>query len=181
MSRPLPRPTRVYNIQVKSHKMTIMHAGLPPTTKVAELKVETLSALRADVSQDALDVTAMEPPEFEVQTVEDFELCRIIKEKGKPTGTFEPLDSSKILRESGISGWETLCLQFRDRNTGDLIPIEYTLPPLYDEEEPVPEGDGKGKRKAAVAFDEPSPSSLTALLKNKSDVSVEIDDATLDF
>jgi len=98
--------------------MTIMHSGLSPTMRMAEVKQETLSALKADIASDALDVTAMDPPEFNVETIEDFELCRAVKDKGKLTGNYEVLDSSKILRESGIAGWETIFLQFRDRETG---------------------------------------------------------------
>ena len=162
--------------------MSIVHAALPPTMKLADLKTETLPALRADVARDALDILAMDPPEIDVLTTDDFEICRPIKEKGKPTGTFETLDPSKSLRDSGIAGWETLFLQFRDRESGKLYfqsikstrfhasnrpflplhdignisPVVYTLPPMYDDEEAtaITQEDRKGKRKASVELDE---------------------------
>ena len=98
-----------------------MHSGLPPTTTIGKLKTETLSALKSDVAPEALDFMAMEPPEFDVETEQDFELCRAVKEKGKPTGAFEVLDASITIHNAGLSGWEVLFLQFRDRETGKQI------------------------------------------------------------
>lgn len=98
--------------------MSIVHAACSPTMKISDLKEETLPALKADVAQDALDVLAMDPPKLDVLTVEDFELCRGVKEKGKLTGAFEALHPSKSLINCGITGWETLFLQFRDRESG---------------------------------------------------------------
>jgi hypothetical protein len=129
-----------------------MLSSLPPTTTIAELKEETLSALQSDVASNALDVMAMDPPELNIETEEDFELCRAKRDKGKPTGEYEILEPTKMLRESGITGWEAVFLQSRDKSTGELLPIHYTLPPMYDEEEPqhrAPEvANNKGKRKA---------------------------------
>ncbi len=101
--------------------MSIVHAALPPTMKIADLKAETLPALQADVARDASDILAMDPPKIDVLTTDDFEICRPIKEKGKLTGAFEALDPSKSLRDSGITDWETLVLQFRDRESGKLF------------------------------------------------------------
>jgi hypothetical protein len=106
---------------VKSHKLSILLSGFPPATSIDELKIETLSALKSDVAPEALDVMAMEPPEFDVETEQDFELCRAVKEKGKPTGAFEVLEASITIRDAGLSGWETLFLQFRDRETGKQV------------------------------------------------------------
>jgi hypothetical protein len=86
--------------------------------RIRDVKTETLSALQANVAQNALDVLAMDPPEFNVQTVDDFELCRAIKDKREITGDFEVLEPSKTLRETDITGWEAIFLQFRDRETG---------------------------------------------------------------
>lgn len=112
---------KAHHIYVKSHKLSILLSGFPPGTSISEIKIETLSALKSDVAPDALDVMAMEPPEFDVESEQDFELCRAVKEKGKPTGAFEVLDASITLRDAGLSGWETLFLQFRDRATGKQI------------------------------------------------------------
>jgi len=98
-----------------------MLSGLPPTTTIGKLKTETLSALKSDVAPEALDFMAMEPPEFNVETEQDFELCRAVKERGKPTGGFEVLDASITIRDAGLPGWEALFLQFRDTETGKQI------------------------------------------------------------
>ena len=98
--------------------MTIVHTALPPTTKMEDVKEETLSALKADVARDAFDVLALEPPQINVRNVDDFELCRAIKEKGRFTGVFEVLDPNKSLRDSDITGWEAIFVQFRDPQSG---------------------------------------------------------------
>jgi len=88
--------------------------------------------------------------------VDDFELCREIKEKGRPA-RFEVLAKSTSLKDSGLTGWGTVFLQFRDRQTGDLLPINYTLPPLNEDDHEVPfcqVMDIKGKRRASVELDE---------------------------
>ena len=169
-----------------------MHSGLSPTTKIEDVKQETLSALQANVAQNALDVLAMDPPEIYVQTTDDFELCRAIKEKGGLSGNFEVLESSKKLRDCGITGWEVIFLQFRDRETGkhifqwnclplkinfdygsffhsplnkylgELLPITYTLPPMHEDDREVP---------VSQATD----------IKGKRRASVELDESTLDF
>lgn len=163
--------------------MAILHSGLPPSTKISRVKEETLSALQANVAQNALDVLAMDPPEIDVQCVDDFELCREIKEKGVPA-RFEVLATSTSLGDSGLAGWGTVFLQFRDRQTGklfdfqktrflellrstcqfflnkclgDLLPITYTPPPMNEDDREVPVSqviDIKGKRRASVELDE---------------------------
>ena len=95
-----------------------MLSSLAPTTTIAELKREALSALQSDVAPNSLDVNAMEPPELDIETEDDFELCRVKKEKGKPTNDFKILEPTRMLRDSGLSGWEAVFLQPRDRNTG---------------------------------------------------------------
>jgi len=112
---------KAHHIYVKSHKLSILLSGFAPATSIGELKLETLSALKSDVAPEALDVMAMEPPEFDVETDQDFELCRAVKEKGKPTGAFEVLRASMTIRDAGLSAWETLFLQFRDRATGTQV------------------------------------------------------------
>lgn len=112
---------KAHHIHVKSHKLSILLSGFPPATSIRELKKETLSALKSDVAPEALDVMAMEPPELDVETDQDFELCRAVKEKGKPTGAFEVLDASITIRDAGLAGWETLFLQFRERATGEQV------------------------------------------------------------
>lgn len=98
-----------------------MLSGLAPPTPIAELKADTLSALKSDIAHNTLDVKAMEPPAIDVETVDDFELCRAVKEKGKPTGQYEVLPPTKAIRDFGLAGWDTLFLQFKDRATGKQI------------------------------------------------------------
>ncbi|PPQ94821.1 hypothetical protein CVT25_007458 [Psilocybe cyanescens] len=163
-----PRIAKVHHLQVKTHKLTIMLSSIPPTTTIAEVKADTLSALKADVAEDALDVLAMEPPDLNIDTVDDFELCRAKKDRGKPTGEYETLEPKKTLRDSGLAGWEAIFLQPREKDTGELLPITYTLPPVIDDEdEPPPppsraaehaSSNNKGKRKAQELEEEPSES-----------------------
>lgn len=104
-----------------------MLSGLAPTTTISDMKLEVLSALQADVSSDALDFMAMDPPQISVESEADFELCRSVKERGKPTGVFDILEPSKLLKETGLSGWEAIFLQIRDPSTGKLIYMLFTL------------------------------------------------------
>ena len=98
-----------------------MLSGLAPGTTIADMKSEVLSALKADVASDALDVMAMESPQISVESEDDFELCRTIKERGKPTGAFGVLEPSKLLKDSGLGGWEAIFLQIRDRSSGKFF------------------------------------------------------------
>ena len=98
-----------------------MLSGLAPGTSIADMKSEILSAFKSDVSLDALDFMAMEPPQISVESDDDFELCRALKERGKPTGGFEVLEPSMLLKDSGLSGWETIFLQHRDGSSGKHI------------------------------------------------------------
>ena len=98
-----------------------MLSGLAPGTTIADMKSEVLSALTADVASDALDFMAMDPPQISVESADDFELCRAIKERGKPTGAHEILEPFKLLKDCGLSGWEAIFLQIRDRNSGKHI------------------------------------------------------------
>ncbi|KAF9462000.1 hypothetical protein BDZ94DRAFT_759086 [Collybia nuda] len=119
---------------------------VPPSATLAEIKEEALSALISDVNQ-VEDVP-------KVTSGDDFEICRAAKDKGKPTGEFEALDLTRQVRDYGLSGWDTLYLQFRD-SSGDLLPVTFSQPTIEDEdEEPPIEEDfpmsstSKGKRKA---------------------------------
>jgi len=95
----------------------------------------------------------------EVKSHQDFELCKALKDKGRLTGKYEPLHEG-----AGIKGllmnWDTLAVQYRDPETGNLQPIELRVPSQYDEDDepasrgPPPEARSplasvqKGKRKA---------------------------------
>jgi len=98
-----------------------------------------------------------------VESTEEFELCRAVKDKGKSNAasststpaSYETLNPSMPIKGL-LSNWETLYVQFRDED-GNLLPVQVSQPSLLDEEEeprrapPVSESPaavGKGKRKA---------------------------------
>jgi hypothetical protein len=55
-----------------------------------------------------------------VTSLEDFELCRAVRERGKMTGEFHVVEANDAeLNLSGLSGWEVLFVQFRDKKSGE--------------------------------------------------------------
>lgn len=97
---------------------------MPPSTTVASLKDEVLSALVSDVNQEVDEIPS-------ITSQMDFEISKSTKGKGRnpnpnpilppnpdtPVATapeYEVLDVSKEVRECGLSNWENLFLQFRD-------------------------------------------------------------------
>ena len=95
-----------------------MLEGLPPSTKVASLKADVLSALTSDVATHALDAQAAYPPEIDVTSLDDFELSRAVKERGRPTGSYQVLEPSQTLKDCQALGWDIFFIQFKDRETG---------------------------------------------------------------
>lgn len=64
-----------------------------------------------------------------VTSLEDFELCRAVKDKGKMTGEFQVIDANDVeLKMSGLSGWEVLFVQFRDKKSGEFLLSDLGLP-----------------------------------------------------
>jgi hypothetical protein len=91
-----------------------------------------------------------------VESVNDFEICRAKRDKGKSAGLPEQPEYEVlrgVVKDARLVNWEVLFLQFLDEN-GNALPIESTVPSLYEEDEapPAPTIDGsptnKGKRKA---------------------------------
>ncbi|THH08813.1 hypothetical protein EW145_g2449 [Phellinidium pouzarii] len=128
-------------ILLKSRRLTVLLEAAPSKT-IADLKQEALSALTSSVVNvnGELDVP-------EVHSIDDFEICREVKERRIPTGKFETLGGSILVKDTAVA-YETLIIRFREN--GRLMPAEYTAPPiLADEDEPEPElSTSKGKRKA---------------------------------
>ena len=141
----------------------------PQEEAISKLKEEVLSALTA------LYLHGDRVPQVPtVKIVDDFELCRAMKEKGKPTGDYELLDHVSGRVKDHLVNWDSVYIRFRDESgmssmsflplfttanpirmcvlcIGDLQPVEVEVPVLVeeDEEEPVPEASSsKGKRKA---------------------------------
>ncbi|KAL4081470.1 hypothetical protein V8B97DRAFT_2001640 [Scleroderma yunnanense] len=182
-TRPFPK---AYILLLKTHRLTIF-LPTPQSSTIASLKSEALSAFSSPVlheqtdSGPVLDRIPTAPGEDEemfdgddvdgygdgggsgnedipnVQSTDNFELCRAIKDRGKSNAVtaYEVLDPTAPIR--GLLGnWEELYVQFRDED-GNLLPVQVSQPSLLDEEEedatrsrvPPPDGPvGKGKRKA---------------------------------
>ncbi|KAJ6560295.1 hypothetical protein B0H19DRAFT_1147157 [Mycena capillaripes] len=119
--------SKIFQIPIKTHKLTVL-TTVAPTISVAELKTEVLSALSSDVNQ-VEDVPR-------VTTARDFELCKALKERGKLTGEYQPLENPKLsIRDAGVANWEPLFVQFRDPDSGDLLPVVFV--PFEDDEDEV--------------------------------------------
>jgi len=145
---PTKAQPKVYQLPLKTHKLTIFLTATQSTT-FASLKQEALSALLA---QDVEGVPKAE-------SLNDFEICRAKKEKGRnagsTTGQYEVLKG--VVKDAGLVNWEALFLQFRDED-GNVLPIESIQPSLYEEDEApsapsapsldTSPGANKGKRKA---------------------------------
>ncbi|KAF8558742.1 hypothetical protein OG21DRAFT_1503694 [Imleria badia] len=167
-------PPKAYHVLLKTHKLTIFLTAHQSST-VATLKEEALSALTSDVlsspsgaphipTAPGEDVDMADEEEGDadselprVQSTDDFEVCRVVKDKGKSNAavSYEVLNPSSPIKGL-LSNWETLYVQLRDED-GNLLPVQVSQPSLLDEEEeeprrpPVPESPvavGKGKRKA---------------------------------
>lgn len=97
---------KTYPILVKSHKFTIFLEA-PPTRTIASIKEETLSALTSRVGKDTEEIP-------EVESIDDFELCCEIKERGRqPTGKYEVLQGNDVLKNVA-QAWEIMFIRFRD-------------------------------------------------------------------
>ncbi|KAJ7506575.1 hypothetical protein B0H11DRAFT_235699 [Mycena galericulata] len=118
---------KVFQVLIKTHKLTVL-TTVAPTITVAALKTEVLSALTSDVNQ-VEDVPT-------VAAVADFELCKAMKERGKLTGEYQVLEDLKAsLKDAGVVNWEALFIQFRDPDSGQLLPVAFT--PFEDDEDEV--------------------------------------------
>ena len=56
----------------------------------------------------------------QVASVDDFELCRAIKEKGRPTGQYEPISEKDTVKQS-VTNWERLFVQFKNEHGESAI------------------------------------------------------------
>ncbi|KAI6034549.1 hypothetical protein BKA83DRAFT_518365 [Pisolithus microcarpus] len=180
-------PPKTYILLLKTHRLTVFLSA-PQNATVGSLKAEALSALSSPVLRERTDSDPVPdriptaPGEDEemfdvhgsananvnedipaVTSVDDFELCRAIKDRGRQNAAapaYEVLDPDSPIRGL-LNNWEELYVQFRDEN-GELVPVEVSHTSLLDEEEeeqarrapppPLPPQPttpmGKGKRKA---------------------------------
>ncbi|KAG8218882.1 hypothetical protein J3R82DRAFT_4561 [Butyriboletus roseoflavus] len=171
---PQRAPPKAYQTLLKTHRLTIF-LTTPQSSTIAKLKEEALSALTSAVLSSSSsvpriptapgeDIDMMDAEVPRVESTEDFELCRVVKDKGKsnaassasPPVSYETLGPATPIKGL-LNNWETLYVQFRDED-GNLLPVEVSQPSLLDEEDEEPRraplapespaAVGKGKRKA---------------------------------
>jgi hypothetical protein len=88
----------------------------PQEEAISKLKEEVLSALTALYLHG--DRVSQVPT---AKTVDDFELCRAMKEKGKATGDYELLDVSGRVKDNLVS-WDSVYIRFRDESGTSFAP-----------------------------------------------------------
>lgn len=146
---------KTYILTFKTHKLSVLTTvTTPEKTTIGELKAEALSALKADVLSSDRDgdlemFGAPQDPEWAippVNSVEDFEFAKAKKEKGKLTGAYDPLPNDATVKQQLVN-WESIFIQFKDES-GNLLPVKVSLPPLVEEDDDEPDYATKGKRKA---------------------------------
>ncbi|KAF9000206.1 hypothetical protein BDQ17DRAFT_1359807 [Cyathus striatus] len=155
-----PRQAKIHHIQLRTHKLCVLVTAQPSDT-IMSLKHIALDALTSDVMHPEdvdMDLEFLQG----LNSVRDFELVRSKGRPGASTGEYETLDPGKQLREYGLPAWDRMIIQFRSKETGTLLPVNYALPPIDDEDDdhaasvvpPSSDADpplsavSKGKRKA---------------------------------
>ena len=129
LSQPPRAQPKTFILLLKTHKLTAM-LTIPSTSTVHALKEEALSALQSDVMAapnphpEAMEEDESEWTVPEVSSVDDFELAKAVKEKGRPTGQYETLNVASQLKNV-VSNWEPVFVQFREPNG------EWTTSALY--------------------------------------------------
>lgn len=96
----------------------------PEKTTIGDFKWEVLSGLQTEVEKATSDIqTGLIPdldPEGEwtlptVESTDDFELSRALRDRGRPTGQYEVLSNTDTIKQS-VPNWETLFIQFKDEH-----------------------------------------------------------------
>lgn len=67
--------------------------------------------------------------EWEVPTIsseDEFELCRAIKDKGKPTGRYERMEGRTTVKASLVN-WDMVFVQFKDMEKGEWCIASFVL------------------------------------------------------
>lgn len=134
--QPPKAPPKIYQILLKTHKLTIF-LTVEPSTQIQSLKEEALDALTSDVNQAE-----------DVPTVSSLDEFQIVKAKDD---AYTPLNDEDQVKDCKIAGWDILFLQFKDpttgedlqpldtqcsrHNLGDFLPVQVTQPSLDDDEE----------------------------------------------
>lgn len=103
-------------LSVRTHKLSIV-VTTPQEETISKLKEEVLSALTALCSHG--DRVPQVPT---AETVDDFELCRAVKEKGKPPVDFELLDHVSGRVKDHLANWDSVYIRFRDGSGTSFTP-----------------------------------------------------------
>ena len=116
------------------------------------MKQEALDALQSDVlaapnpHPDAMDEDDSEWTVPKVSSMDDFELAKASKDKGRPTGNYETLVGTVQLK-SVVVNWEPVFVQFKDPN-GEWVCIAFDITHVSSctvnscHESPIPRGPG---------------------------------------
>ncbi|KAF8740111.1 hypothetical protein AX14_008530 [Amanita brunnescens Koide BX004] len=167
---PLRAVPKIHQLLIRTHKLTIF-LTLPPSTTIAQVKEEALSALSSDVYQAHAEIDGTPV----VASVDDFELCRATRENDRnprSTGTgliYEVLDKRRALRDYGFASWETIFFKFKSED-GELFPVTVTIPSVDDDDvganqppvdamsddSPVVRSTNKGKKRRVPSTDSES-------------------------
>lgn len=92
------------------------------------VKEQVLSAFLDDVFKGIHDVP-------QISGLDDFVLSREVTERGKDTTSYEILTDDEVLKNV-VGNWAVLFVQFKD-DSGQIQPVEVTIPPLMDDEDEV--------------------------------------------
>ena len=99
----------MFCLSVRTHKLSIAITA-PQEEAISKLKEEVLSALTTlYLHRDRV------PQVPTAATVDDFELCRVVKEKGKPNGDYVLLDVSGKVKDHLVN-WDSVYIRFRDES-----------------------------------------------------------------
>lgn len=80
---------------------------MPPSTTIASLKEEALSALTSGLNEEEGIPS--------VSSIDEFELCRVIRSKQKDKERdYDVLEAESSIKSSKLGSWETLYIQFKD-------------------------------------------------------------------
>ncbi|KAI9467169.1 hypothetical protein BJY52DRAFT_1162663 [Lactarius psammicola] len=124
---PLRPHPKVFQVLVKTHKLTIF-LSLPNVTPISAVKEQVLSAFSDDVFKGIRGVPS-------IRNADDFVLSREVMERGRGTASYEVLTDDQLLRDI-VGDWAVLFIQFKDES-GEIQPVEVTIPSLAEDDEDV--------------------------------------------
>ncbi|KAI9447883.1 hypothetical protein H4582DRAFT_1802148, partial [Lactarius indigo] len=124
---PLRPHPKVFQVLVKTHKLTIF-LSLPNATPISTVKEQVLSAFSDDVFKGIRGVPG-------ILNADDFVLSREVMERGRATASYEVLTDDQLLRDI-VGDWAVLFIQFKNES-GEIQPVEVTIPSLAEDDDDV--------------------------------------------